>query len=402
MNRHPSRRDFVRAGALALGGLAGCVSDDDDLPTEQSPVDSTGSPTDGATDTRSETDGTDASGSETTDDETATAIDHERIQWRATGDRVAGLVLQEGGLYTATYWDVHRRTPGNGSVDWTHQLAEPSDAICHDGGLAVGSDFVFATGCDGVQALAAGSGDEQWSTSAVSTMKSPTVAGDRLYCSDYEGVTVLATSGGQEQWSIDLPNEAKPTRPAVTGGVAYVGADDGSVRAVDAGDGSGQVRWTHGTESTRAHVPAVVDGTIYVGTSDPETDSGALVALDTDGTRKWRVETTQTLSGSVPVVTDDTVYLGSASGTLAAHARSDGTRRWGFDADDWLVTQPAVDAAAQTLFCGSNDGNVYAVDTTDGTERWSVPVGYSNTAPVFDAQRVYAPSTRGLFALSRD
>lgn len=400
MHRQLSRRKFVRAGALALGGLAGCLSDGSDPPTEQSPVDSTGSPTDDASDTQSGTDA-ESPGSETTDDETPTEIDHERIQWRATGDRVAGLVLQEGALYTATYWDVRRHAPTDGTVDWTHQLAEPSDAICHDGGLAVGGEFAYATGCDGVQALAVGDGAESWSTDAVSGMQSPTVNGDRLYASAYDGVTALATSDGSERWTVTL-DDAQPSRPAAADGVAYVGAGDGVVRAVDAGDGSGRVRWTHDTESTRAHVPTVHDGTIYVGTSDPQTDSGALLALDTDGTQQWRVETTQTLSGARPVVAGDTVYLGSASGTLAAHARSDGARRWGFDAGDWLVTQPAVDAAADTLYCGGNDGRLHAVDTADGAERWSAPVGYSNTAPEFDDQHVYAPSNRGLYALSRD
>jgi outer membrane protein assembly factor BamB len=253
-----------------------------------------------------------------------------------------------------------------------------------------------------VQALTVDSGDEQWSTSVVSTMKAPTVADDRLYCSGYGGVTVLSTSDGSEQWSVDLPSEAEPTRPAVADGVAYIGSNGGSVRAVDASDGSGQVCWAHGTGSDRAHVPTVVDGTVYVGTSDPETDDGKLLAIDADGTEQWSVETTQTLAGARPVVTDDTIYLGSASGTLAAHDRADGSRRWGFDAEDWLVSQPAVDPDAGVLYCGSNDRNCYAVDTSDGSERWRVAVGYGPTPPVFDDERVYAPSNDGLFALSRE
>jgi outer membrane protein assembly factor BamB len=397
-----TRRDALRASALALGGLAGCLSDDGDLPTEQSPVDSTD---DGGPREPTTTDVTDQGPpgtDEETGDGTRTPIDHERVEWRLTGDRAAGLVSEQGSLFTATYWNVHRRAPADGSADWTHQLAEPSDVICHDGGLAVGSEFVFATGCDGVQALAIESGDQQWAADAVSTMKSPTVSGDRLYCSAYGSVTILATSDGSVEWAVDLPSQAEPTRPAVADGVAYVGSNGGSIRAIDAGDGSGRVRWTHDSESTRAHVPAIADGTIYVGTSEPERDSGALLALDPDGTRQWRVETTQTLAGSRPIVTDDTVYLGSASGTIAAHARTDGTRRWGFDAADWLVTQPAVDPGAETLYCGSNDRHCYAVDTTDGSERWSVPVGDSNAAPAFDDQRVYATSDDGLYALSRD
>jgi len=400
--RRLTRRDALRASALALGGLAGCLSDGDDPPTEQSPVDSTDDSGLREPTTTDVTDQEPPGTGEETDDGTRTPIDHERVEWRLTGDRAAGLVYEQGSLFTATYWNVHRRAPADGSADWTHQLAEPSDAICHDGGLSVSSEFVFATGCDGVQALATGSGDQQWATDAVSTMKSPTVSGDHLYVSDYSGVTVLAASDGSEQWSVTIDSDDEPSRPGVADGVAYVGARDGVVRAIDAGDGSGQVRWTHDTESARAHVPAVADETVYVGTSEPERDSGALLALDPDGTRQWRVETTQTLSGSRPVVTDDTVYLGSASGTVTAHARSDGTRRWGFDADDWLVSQPAVDSAAETLYCGSNDDHCYAVDTTDGSERWSVPVGYSNTAPVFDDQRVYAPSSDGLYALARE
>jgi hypothetical protein len=389
MERTLSRRDALRASPLALGGLAGCLD-------RNAPATGDGSIGTAATD-----DNPPRTDERTTNDQTPTPNDSERIAWRYTDNRAAGVAFADG-LYVASYWNVHRLAPTDGATTWTHKLAEPSDAICHDGGLAVGDDFAYVTGCDGVQALTVDSGDEQWSTSVVSTMKAPTVADDRLYCSGYGGVTVLSTSDGSEQWSVDLPSEAEPTRPAVADGVAYIGSNGGSVRAVDASDGSGQVRWAHGTGSDRAHVPTAVDGTVYVGTSDPETGDGKLLAIDADGTEQWSVETTQTLAGARPVVTDDTIYLGSASGTLAAHDRADGSGRWGFDAEDWLVSQPAVDPDAGVLYCGSNDRNCYAVDTSDGSERWRVAVGHGNTAPVFDEQRIYAPSNRGLYALARE
>ena len=78
----------------------------------------------------------------------------------------------------------------------------------------------------GLVALATGSGDQQWATDAVSTMKSPTVSGDRLYVSDYSGVTVLAASDGSEVFAVDLGSSSRSS-PVMVGGGLAVGSDDG-------------------------------------------------------------------------------------------------------------------------------------------------------------------------------
>jgi len=73
-------------------------------------------------------------------------------------------------------------------------------------------------------------------------------------------------------------------------------------------------RWTFGTGDAVKSSPAVVDGTVYVGS-----DGGSVYALDAaDGTEQWSTKFEMASVDSSPAVVDGTVYVGSDDGTVYA------------------------------------------------------------------------------------
>ena len=74
-----------------------------------------------------------------------------------------------------------------------------------------------------------------------------------------------------------------------------------------------------------------------------------------------------------PVVVDGTIYLGSTNGTMYAVDAEDGSEQWSTDVERDIESAPAV--VDGTAYVGSKNGDVYAFDTGDGTERWQFATG---------------------------
>ena len=92
---------------------------------------------------------------------------------------------------------------------------------------------------------------------------------------------------------------------------------------------SGELRWRYETGDAVFSSPAVVDGVVYVGSSD-----SYLYAVDADsGELRWRYETGDAVLSS-PTVMDGVVYVGSVDGSAYA-VDEDGSN----DADGSNVTQ---------------------------------------------------------------
>jgi len=92
---------------------------------------------------------------------------------------------------------------------------------------------------------------------------------------------VEAQSEGEEIWSFETGGEVVSS-PTVVDGTVYVGSSDGNLYSIDAG--TGDEVWSFETDGTVSS-PIVVDGTLYVG-------SDALYALDIEsGEEVWRFET---------------------------------------------------------------------------------------------------------------
>ncbi|MGW7513845.1 protein kinase domain-containing protein, partial [Streptomyces massasporeus] len=171
-----------------------------------------------------------------------------------------------------------------------------------------------------------------------------------------------ATAKPAPQLWTHTTGDAIRTSPAVVDGTVYIGSNDKKVYALDAATGT--PRWTHTTdsiwryfftESWAASSPAVVDGTVYVGSLDKK-----VYVLDAaTGMPRW-IHTTGGAVQSSPAVMDRTVYIGSNDKKVYALDAATGTPRWTHTTGGAVQSSPAV--MDRTVYIGSNDKKVYALD----------------------------------------
>jgi outer membrane protein assembly factor BamB len=178
--------------------------------------------------------------------------------------------------------------------------------------------------------------------------------------------------------------------PAVVDGVVYVGSSDHSVYALLAADGS--VKWKATTGGAVNSSPAVVSGTAYFASLD-----GNLYAVNAaDGKLRWKFATqgerrftapgihganprNETMPDpydvfhSSPTVVGDVVYFGSGDHHVYALNVSDGSLKWKFATGDVVHASPAV--VAGVVYIGSWDRNLYALNAATGAAIWRFQTG---------------------------
>lgn len=178
--------------------------------------------------------------------------------------------------------------------------------------------------------------------------------------------------------------------PAVVDGMIYVGSTDCNVYAIDAG--SGAQKWKFETKGWVVSSPAVDSGTVYV-----ESYDGNLYAVDTKtGQLKWKFATAgeRHYTGthihylqpaaeampdpwdfylSSPSVWNGTVYFGSGDKNIYALDTNTGILKWKFQTGDVVHSSPAI--ADGTLYVGSWDTYLYALDASTGKEKWRFKTG---------------------------
>jgi outer membrane protein assembly factor BamB len=162
--------------------------------------------------------------------------------------------------------------------------------------------------------------------------------------------------------------------------------------------------WKFQTDDQVWSTPAVVDGTVYVGSLDTN-----LYALDRDsGDEQWRFQT----NGAVwsPVVADDTVYFCTGSDTeeyeygyLYAVDVNSGEERWRFQTSDPIYSPPVIEDG--TVYVGGSDGLggiLYAVDINSGQQQWSLTFdGSVNTcSAVVDGMIYIGTQNERLYAIN--
>lgn len=231
--------------------------------------------------------------------------------------------------------------------------------------------------------------------------------------SDDGQVYAFEAGSGRVRWRW-ATRGAVASSAAVVDGRVHVLGDDGRVHTLDLR--SGTPLWTFATGGERRFEarglhgatprtqtmadpydvykssPAVVDGTLYVGSSD-----GHLYALDAaSGALRWKQRTGDVVHAS-PAVADGVVVVGSWDGRLYAFDAKTGAERWHFQAgvDPLMANQqgfqssPAI--AGGTVYVGCRDAHLYAVDLASGRERWRFSTGASWVvgSPAVSSGRVY-------------
>lgn len=201
----------------------------------------------------------------------------------------------------------------------------------------------------------------------------------------------------EEKWRSDSTGFFRSS-PAIVNGTVYVGNEDRHLYALNAENGA--MQWRHETSGPVFSAPAVVDTTVYVGSIDlggygdsafakeSVTSESRLYALDAEtGTKRWVFRTGGGVRSS-PAVVDGTVYVGSWDGHLYAVDAKTGKEVWRFKTGGKVYTTPAV--AGGRVYFGSNDNHVYAVDKETGQKEWQFATAADSVDPV--VPRISSPA----------
>ena len=152
---------------------------------------------------------------------------------------------------------------------------------------------------------------------------------------------------------------------AIASGVAYVGAMDDHLYAIDLA--TGKEKWKLKTGAIKVPV-GVRGGAVYAGTID-----GVLVCADAaSGKEKWRFTAESEVSSGVNF-TADGVLFGTTGETLHCLAAADGKPKWKFQvAGGPVMGTPGV--AGGRTFAAGCDSTLHIIDTATGKEIAGVPL----------------------------
>ncbi|PTS89409.1 MULTISPECIES: PQQ-like beta-propeller repeat protein [unclassified Caulobacter] len=230
----------------------------------------------------------------------------------------------------------------------------------------------------------------------------PVATADRIYVMDGEStVAALSTQTGSVDWRKDLRPSAGPgkggffgiggvknDRLGFGGGLAlspdnklYVSSGFRFVAQLDAATGA--EGWRQTTSTPIHAAPTVVDGRVFV----VSTDNELLTYAAATGTPGWTyqalIEPARILSAPSPAVSGDTVVSGFASGELVALRTTNGNDLW----SEALSRASRTNALSEIrdipgrpviykgdVFAVSHSGVFSATDLRTGQARWSLPV----------------------------
>ncbi|HJZ60356.1 MAG TPA: PQQ-binding-like beta-propeller repeat protein, partial [Gemmataceae bacterium] len=135
-----------------------------------------------------------------------------------------------------------------------------------------------------------------------------------------------------------------------------------------------QERWTFKTGNVIEGAPAVVNGTVYVGSFDKH-----LYAIDlATGKQKWKTKLGAFKAS--PSVRGDKVYIGDLEGRFYCVNAADGTLVWKFETDGEIAS--GCNFHGDNILIGSHDSTLYCIDA-NGKKVWEVKTeGPVNGSPV--------------------
>jgi len=196
----------------------------------------------------------------------------------------------------------------NGTLKWSYKTGNyvlSSPAIGDDGTVYCGSHDTY------LYALYPNNGTLKWRYKTGHWIRTaPCIGNDgTIYVVSLDDHLHAVNPDGTRKWTTNVGAGTSPT--IGQDGTIYCGYT--KLYAINPTNGS--VKWTFDIGGTmRGGTPCnSVDGTIYVGTSD----GGKLIAINPDGTEKWR-EKIGTCESPPAIGKDGTVYVGSDNDRLYA------------------------------------------------------------------------------------
>jgi len=169
--------------------------------------------------------------------------------------------------------------------------------------------------------------------------------------------------------------------PAVSDGMVYIGAEDGTLYACE--PRSGEVEWSFSTGDKITAAPVVDGNRLYVGSWDQ-----FLYALDiSDGGRViWKVNTGGTVS-ETPVLSDGILYVCTREGAVFAIDAATGEEMWKAASGDSVRISPAINDGI--LFVAAGNRKLVAYNAADGRRLDEISTDRMKTQVVPMEEKLY-------------
>jgi outer membrane protein assembly factor BamB len=199
-------------------------------------------------------------------------------------------------------------------------------------------------------------------------------------------------------WTVPLSDVSR-TGVLIVGATVVVGADDGTVTAVDL---DGHERWTQDVGDHVLAPMAATDDLVFASVRPESRGPVTLVALRTaDGSQAWRYEPpAAVLDLGGPSVGTDTsgtasVYVAGSDASVRALSAADGSQRWAAPLYSPTAGPPPA-LTGDTVVVTDQSGTVYALDDATGAERWRFATNRSSiAAPMVTGTSVVQPAADG-------
>ena len=205
-----------------------------------------------------------------------------------------------------------------------------------------------------------------------------------------------------ETWHRGFEKTAFGAVPAIADGTIYLGDLDGTFYALDLATGA--TEWTFKAEaagfpSAAAVSLAPAQPLVVVGD-----DTGVVRAFDRDkGGLIWEYETEGEISGGPTILADASggrVLVGSQDASLSCLNLADGRLLWKHAIADQIRCSPTVARSADgdRVFLAGCDGKLHVIDASQGEEKAAVPIdGPTGTTPAVNGDRVFFGTEGGGF-----
>ena len=248
------------------------------------------------------------------------AINHDgSLKWMFSAGANIGsspVVAEDGTIYFGTLWSLGAggkifAVNSDGTEKWRYQTGDAissNPAIGDDGTIYIGSmdGYLYAMFPNGTLCWRSKVGGE--------IHGHPSIADDgTIYIGSWDYYLYAFYPNGTMKWKFGTGTYIYGNPAIGEDGTVYVGSDKLYAIYPD-----GTLRWSFDLGSNR-HIsfssPAIsADGTIYIGTHIGETSGGDIIAINPDGTERWRKLIANDWVYSSPSIAEDgTVYIGSSS-----------------------------------------------------------------------------------------
>ena len=291
----------------------------------------------------------------------------------------------------------------HGAQPASETMPDPFDFYLSSPAVWNGAVF-FGSGDGNIYSVNAAAGTVNWKFKTGDVVHaSPAIADGTLFVGSWDSYFyALDAATGQQKWRFKTGEDPKihnqvgiQSSASVANGIVYFGCRDSNFYALDTK--TGEKKWAlsnHGSWVISS--PAVVEGTVYFGTSD----SGLFYALDAKtGAPVFSLKFQGWPMFSSPAIVGNMIYIGSHSGRLFAIDRTAQKQAWMFETDASKQNGATYTKEDGTPKYEAAFSSSFYDDMIVGVEKM-LSVGAILSSPVVVDQVIYVGSGDGnLYAL---